>query len=143
MPTYWCHNCMVSASLVSVASPLSLTSGSYMVGKYMKHTAPSPNPAYKKRSIFNDPTYQAYETYIVNTAASGFLELDDAGHKNVIWLAGSTIGVYYESGSYIAPTDGVKLVFPENDQKLHAFSISSSTNKVVLCSVCGRPIPLF
>jgi hypothetical protein len=143
MPQYWCHDCMSSGSLITPASPTSLSGGSYMLSKYMKHTAPAPDPKERKQSIFNDRTYQAYEKYVVNTAASGFLEINDSGQKNVIWLAGSTLGIYYENGNYVAPTDGVKLVFPENDTRLHAFSISASPGQVVYCATCGRSIPLF
>ena len=141
MAQYYCHQCAISNSLVSPVSPSSLTDTPYKAGKFMKHTAPSASVVYSINSIFNDPTYKTYENHVVNATASGFLEIDDWGRKNIIWFAGSQIGVEYHNGVFVAPTDGVKLVLPEDDSRLHAFSIGSSPLQSMLCASCGRPIP--
>ncbi len=107
----------------------------------MKHTAPSASAVYPINSVFNDSTYQSYENHIVNAAASGFLEIDDKGRKNIIWFAGSQIGVEYHNGVFVTPTDGVKLVLSEDDNRLHAFSIGSSPLQSASCAFCGKLIP--
>lgn len=143
MAQYYCHQCAISKSLVTPVSPSSLTDTPYKAGKFIKHTAPSASSIYPINSVFNDPTYQAYENHFVNAAASGFLEIDDHGRKNIIWFAGSQIGVEYHNGVFVAPTDGVKLVLPEDDNRLHPFSIGSSPMKSALCASCGRLIPFW
>jgi hypothetical protein len=142
MSQYYCHQCAISNSLVSPASPSSLISGSYQLDKFIAHTAPSASHLEKDiNSVFSDPTYKGYSTYVVNTTASGFLEIDSGGHKNLIWFAGSQTGIEYRKGAFFAPSDGVKVVWPENDDKLHAFPIASSPLQSVVCTLCGRPIP--
>ena len=143
MTQYYCHQCAISNSLVRPASPSSLNDTPCKMDKFIKHTAPSASAIYPINSVFNDPTYQAYENHVVNAAASGFLEIDDLGRKNIIWFAGSQIGVEYHDGVFVAPTDGVKLVLPEDDDRLHAFSIGSSPLRSTLCASCGRPIPFW
>ncbi len=107
----------------------------------MKHS--SPTASYNLNSVFSDPTYQAYSGYIVNTVASGLLEVDDQGRKNLMWFAGSQNGVEYRSGTFTAPTEGVKVVWSENESKLHAFPIAASPHRIEVCASCGNPIPLF
>jgi hypothetical protein len=141
MPQYYCHQCAISNSLVRPASPSSLTDTPYKLCKFIKHTAPSASAVYSINSVFNDPTYQAYENYVVNATASGFLEIDYQGRKSIIWFAGSEIGVEYHNGVFVAPTDGVKLVLPEDVSRLHPFSIGSSPLKSTSCASCGRSIP--
>jgi len=109
----------------------------------MKHTAPCSSAIYPINSVFKDPTYETYENHIVNAAASGFLEIDDRGRKNIIWFAGSQIGVEYNDSVFVAPTDGVKLVLPEDENKIHAFSIGSSPMQSTTCASCGRTIPFW
>lgn len=140
MPQYYCHRCMISNSLVIPASPSSLAGTQYQLSKFIKHTAPSASSS-RTHSVFNDPTYQAYSTYVVNTAASGFLEIDDWNRENLIWFAGSQTGVMYQNGSFVAPADGIKVVLPESDPMIHAFPIASSPLRSVVCDTCGRPIP--
>ena len=143
MPQYYCHQCAISGSLVTPASPVSLTGTEYLLGKFIKHTAPSSIASDSIHSVFTDPTYKTYEGYVVNTAASGFLEIDNNKKKNLIWFAGSRIGVQYRNGKFDAPADGVKLVLPENENKIHAFSLPASPLQSVSCASCGRAIPVY
>ncbi|MCI0558924.1 MAG: hypothetical protein MN733_10545 [Nitrososphaera sp.] len=139
MPKYYCHE--HSSSLVTPASPSSLTGSQYQLDKFVKHTAPT--ASYHLNSVFAGPTLQAYSTYVVNTAASGFLEVDDQGRKNLIWFAGSQNGVEYRNGAFSAPTAGVKVVWPEDDNKLHAYPIAASPLRIEVCASCGKQIPMF
>ena len=143
MAQYYCHQCAISGSLVRPVSSSSLTDTLYKADKFIKHTPPSASAVYSINSVFNDSTYQTYESYVVNAAASGFLEIDNRGRKNIIWFVGSQVGVEYHNGVFVAPTDGVKLVLPEDESKLHAFSIGSSPLQSRSCASCGKPIPFW
>lgn len=138
---YYCHQCATSSLMIDPASPSSLTDNSYKLDKFIKHTAPSCLAGII--SVFSNPTYSSYSTYVVNTAASGLLEIDARGRKNVIWFAGSQTGIEYRNGAFFAPSDGVKIVWPENDSKLHAFPIASSPLQSAVCASCGKLVPLY
>jgi len=143
MAQHYCHQCAMFNSLVSPVSPSSLIDTCYKFGKFMKHTAPSASAVYPVNSFFDDPTYHTYENYVVTTAASGFLEIDDCGRKNLIWYAGSRIGAEYHGGMFVAPTEGVKLVLSEDDSSIHAFSIGASPSRTGFCDSCGKPVPFW
>jgi hypothetical protein len=139
--SYYCTQCRISGSLIRPASPSSLIDTPYQVDKFSKHTAHSASAVYSINSVFDDPTYQTYQNYVMNAVASGFLEMDERGRKNIIRFAGSQIGKEYHNGMFTAPTEGVKLVLPEDENKLHAFSIGSSPLRTAPCASCGRSIP--
>jgi|SRR3990172_4773077 len=141
MPQYYCHDCSTLLGLVTPASPSSLTGTSYQLSKYIKHTTPT--GTYPLNSVFNGPDYETYSQYVVTGSASGLLEIDDRNRKNFIWFAGKRTGAEYRNGVFIAPTDGVKIVLPEDDGKLHAYPIAASPNSVVNCQSCGKPLPLW
>lgn len=140
MPQYFCHACSVSV-LVTPVFPASLTGTSYQLEKYIKHTAPT--GIYTINSVFDDPTYNAYSGYIVTGTISGLLEIDDYGRKNFIWYAGEQTGVEYQNGVFIAPASGVKIVFPEDDTRLHAFPITAQSGTTNYCANCGAPLPMW
>lgn len=133
---YYCHNCMVSASAITPASPADLTGTQYQLEKFIKHTIPS--ASYPINSVFSDPSFQTYRDYIVNTNASGCLEIDDQGRKNLVWFAGSPVGVTVQNGSAMVPNNAVKVVYPEDEKRMHAFPTASSEIQTRTCRVCGR-----
>lgn len=131
----------MSQGLVKPANPISLTGTSYQLGKFIKHTAPT--GTYPLNSIFNDPTYDMYSGYIVTGTMSGLLEIDNYGRKNFIWYAGETTGAKYRNGIYVAPTNGIKIVLPEDSTRLHAFPILAQPNVINYCLNCGAPLPMW
>lgn len=141
MTQYFCHECQVRLGLMSPANPISLTGTSYQLEKFLKHTAPT--VTYLLNSIFDDPTYTTYSNYIVTGSISGYLEIDHYGRKNLMWFAGERTGAEYRNGIFHAPTNGVKIVLPEDDAKLHAFPIVASPNSVDYCKSCGKPHPMW
>ena len=143
MAQYYCHTCSISRALVHPVSPSSLTDTVYKLDKFIKHTAPAASSVYGITSVFEDPAYYSVESYLVNAAASGFLEIDDRGRCNLIWYAGSRVGAEYHNGVFVAPTDGVKVVLPEDDAKIHTYSIGSSPSRSEFCASCGNPIPFW
>jgi hypothetical protein len=138
MADYYCHACIRSGNLVSIAVPVDLTGTQYQLAKFIKHTIPTGN--YPVNSIFNDRTIQAYHGYIVNTSASGCLEVDDMGRKNMVWVAGKTVGGTIQHNLAVTPNDAVKVVLPENASALHAFPTASSSLRVQTCRACGKQI---
>lgn len=140
MSKFFCHLCSVSG-LITPELPTSLTGTFYQLEKYIKHTAPT--GTYPLNSIFIDPTYNTYSGYIVTGTMSGLLEIDERGRKNYIWYAGETTGAEYRNGIYVAPTNGIKIVLPEDSTRLHAFPILAQANVINYCLNCGAPIPMW
>lgn len=121
--------------------PTSLTGTPYQLGRFIKHTAPT--GTYPINSIFDDPTYDTYCSYIVTGTISGLLEIDDGGRKNFIWYAGKYTGAEYRNGIYVAPTSGVKIVLPEDSTRLHAFPLLAQPRSINHCLNCGSPLPMY
>ena len=135
MTVRYCHQCGVELSLlrdVYTSEPLGT---SYQLGKFMKHTAP--NPLLDVVSVFETTSEGRYRNYIVDAAASGGVELDDAGRRNIVWLAGERTGFRYEAGRLAGPTDGIKVVLSSEARKIHAFPIRAATLTTTYCARCG------
>jgi hypothetical protein len=141
MTQYFCRECQMLLGLVSPANPISLTGTNYQLGRFIKHTAPT--GTYSLNSVFDDPTYTAYSNYIVSGSVSGYLEIDDYGRKNIIWFAGEHTGAEFRNEVFIAPTNGVKIVLPEDDTKIHAFPLKASPGSINYCDSCGKPLPMW
>jgi hypothetical protein len=77
---------------------------------------------------------------VVNSAASGAVEVDDLNRRNIIWYAGETIGASFRNGVADLPTDTMKLVLSSETDRVHAFSISSTEVRTELCAICRRQI---
>jgi hypothetical protein len=138
MPEYFSHDCAISRGLVCPACPASLTGTQYQLDKYIKHTRPTAN--YRINSIFDASSIQAYSGFIINTSASGCVERDDYGRMNMVWVAGSPVGKTIQNGLPILQNDAVKVVLPENAERMHAFPTGSSDLQIRYCIVCGKPV---
>jgi hypothetical protein len=77
---------------------------------------------------------------VVNSAASGAVQIDEAGRRNIIWYAGKVVGAAFKSGVPQVPTDTVKLVLSSETAKIHAFSMSPTEVRARTCVRCGQPI---
>jgi len=141
MTQYFCHECQMLLGLVSPANPISLTGTNYQLERFIKHTAPT--GTYTINSVFADPTYTTYANYIVSGSVSGFLEIDDYGRKNIIWFAGEHTGAEFRNGVFIAPTNGIKIVLPENAAWIHAFPLTGNPDAINYCDSCGKPLPMW
>jgi hypothetical protein len=107
----------------------------YQLVKFMKHTVPS--GLYEAVSVFESTSTGRYERHIVDAGASGAVEIDDVGRRNIIWLAGECTGFRWERGVLQGPQDGIKVVFSSESGKVHAFPIDASTLKTEHCARCG------
>lgn len=144
MSDYYCHKC--ASSILGFVQPSDITSlsaTSYQLGKFVEHTAPASSALSKPvNSIFDDPSYAGYKKYIINTAASGWVEQDKKGRTNLVWYAGKKTGVEYRNGAFYAPANGVKVVLFDNAFTIHAFPFfTPSKLKTVKCLNCGASIP--
>lgn len=135
MPKYYCHRCGVSLGKITPVSSSRLDDNLYKLEKFIKHTAPS-SLEQKLHSVFDDPSYSTYTDYVVNTSASGFVEEDDQGRTNMIWYAGSRVGITYRNGIFAVPADAVKLVYHDNDEKIHLIPLQSAPYKTARCENC-------
>jgi hypothetical protein len=102
-----------------------------------------PTGNYPVNGVFSDPTYAVYSGYIASSLNAGFLEIDNQNRKNLVWYAGKEVGVEIRSGVFTAPAQGVKVVLPEDDSRLHAFPITGNSGTIVHCQYCRKPIPLW
>jgi hypothetical protein len=134
----YCHQCTLDLGIVRAASPESLTGTQYQLGKFLKHTAPT--GTYPVNSVFDNPAYEAYQSYVVSAASSGSALVRDDGRVNLLWLAGRQIGVRLEGGQVIAPADLVVLVLVDDQYHMHAYPEISSGLGVYDCDNCGRNV---
>lgn len=116
-----------------------MDTSSYQVEKFIKHTAPT--GLYPVNSVFEHRDWPTVKDYFVVTAASGCLEIDDQGRKNLIYFAGRKVGLRYENGVFTAPCSGVKLVCTEDAWRIHGFP-SEFHPESRQCAACGRAVPI-
>jgi hypothetical protein len=141
MPLHYCHECARKHKLIAPTMPGSGSvpaSRTYSLEKFIKHTAPT--GAYAVNSVFNDPSWATYQNYLVAGAASGCLQIDDAGRKNLLFFAGKETGLTFQSGAPTISCSGVIVVCSETSGKIHAFpnSIPAESQK---CALCGTLVP--
>ena len=143
MSDYYCHNCASLMGFVRPNNITSLSATSYQLGKFMEHTAPSSSALLKPvNSVFENTNYPNIKEYIINTTASGWVEVDEKGRKNFAWYAGEKTGIEYRNGAFFAPADGVKVVLSDNSFKIHGFPFSGASKlNTVRCQNCGKSIP--
>jgi len=139
MAEYYCHECSIKRGFLNnEIRDFNPTGSTYQLEKFYKHTVPPKCSG--TISVFDMPENQRYKDYIVNTLASGCVEFDDQGRKNVIWVAGRTQGYIFKDGVIQGDADGVKEVLTEDSEKIHAFPTGSAQLSKEKCVDCGRDI---
>jgi len=139
MKEYYCYRCAAKYGILpSFPENFSATENTYKLEKFIKHTIPPDCSG--TISIFDEPNCEKYKNYIVNTMASGCVEIDEQGRKNIVWMAGKETGFTFVDGELKGPTDGVKVVLPDNPQKLHAYPTGSCSLRTEKCKICGEPV---
>lgn len=142
MIKHYCRNCGLSLGLIQYVDPITDFTGSvgsYKFDKYFKHTS-LPVSASSVISVFDQTDYDTYRDYIISTAISGSVEIDDKGRTNLIWFAKKPTGQATQLGQPNQSTDGVKLVLHDNPLKIHAFPTGSSGFSSAKCDGCGDPV---
>jgi hypothetical protein len=136
---YYCINCAIAGGQLKPAVPTNLFDTQYQLEKYLKHTAPS--SPYGFNSVFSDPSTVAYRNYIVTAVSSGHVQVHTSGRVNVIWVASEGTGISYQNGKFYFNADAVKVVFQDDQFKIHGYPTQSSELVGHACCVCGRVIP--
>jgi hypothetical protein len=122
--TYYCHRCAMERGLlqdVYTSEPLPSHTSS---PSFIKHTLPASHPS---ASVFNSTSTGDYADYVVDAAASGAVEFDGHGRRNIIWIAGRQTGFRFHNGALVGPTDAVKVVLSSDATKVHAFAVNSTS----------------
>ena len=138
MAKMYCHNCTIRLGIVRPASPINLTGTQYQLGKLLKHTAPT--GCYPLNGIFDDPSYERYESYVASALSSGSALVHDDGRVSMLWAAGSQIGLRIEQGKPVVPADIVTVVLADDEYHIHAYPDASVHFGVAKCASCGVPI---
>ena len=132
--SHYCHRCAVRLGHLQDVYTSDPLQSAYQLDKFIKHTVPLIHPS---ASVFNGTSTGEYADYVVNTAASGSVEVDALGRRNFIWLAGHPTGFSYMNGILVGPTDGVKVVLSSEATRVHAFPVKSSDLVTGTCASCG------
>lgn len=140
MSTYYCHECARRDGHISPVVPTSglPPASGYLLEKFIKHTIET--SGHPINSVFNDPRWGVYQNYIVAGAASGALEIDDLGRKNLVFFAGRETGLTYANNAFAMSSSGVKVICSEDEAKIHAYPYAIGLG-VQRCATCGRPVP--
>jgi hypothetical protein len=138
MSRYTCIDCAINQNSYNPAIPDKLIGTQYQLDKFLKHTAPASH--YTFNSVFTDSSTVAYRDYIVSAVSSGYVEVDSNNRLNIVWVASKDVGITYQDGLLYCPSDAVKVVFHDNEYKIHAFPIPSSGLTARHCIICGKPI---
>lgn len=137
--THYCHPCAARLGHLQDVYTSDPLQTEYQLEKFVKHTIPPSHPCW---SVFNSTSTGDYANYVVATAASGTVELDARGRRNIIWLAGQPTGFAYDKdGALVGPTDGVKVVLSSEATRVHAFPVNTSNLATQVCASCGRLVP--
>lgn len=137
VPTVYCHSCSAELGhLIAYTSDILGTN--YQLGKFIKHT--TPDPRYPVQSVFQSSSTAQYENFVVNSAASGIVEFDGKGRRNIVWVAGRDTGFRFENGRLVQPQDAVKVVLSTATGLIHAYPENSTTFNSLRCARCDRPV---
>ena len=141
MSTYYCHECARNSNMVMPITPTSglvPASGTYALEKFIKHTAPASD--YDVNSVFTNPDWPTYQNYLVAATASGCLQIDDNGRKNLLFCANKQTGQTLQSGAAPVICSGVIVVCSEKPAKIHAFP-NALPARTEPCANCGKLVP--
>jgi hypothetical protein len=100
---YYCHSCAIKLKLLGNERTTSILGSTYQFDKYTKHTMPK--SSYHLVSIFDNPSTALYAQYVVNAVFAGSVQIDDAGRKNITWVAGKKVGAVYVDGTMKLPAN--------------------------------------
>lgn len=138
MAACYCHPCSAKLGLLNDVYTSEPLGTQYQLTKFMKHTVPS--TCHDVVSVFESTSTGRYEQYVVDAGASGAVEIDDRGRRNIVYLAGERAGFRWERGVLQGPQDGIKVVLSSESGRVHAFPIEPSALRTGRCTRCGGPI---
>lgn len=143
MIKYYCRDCGLHLGYIHFVDPITDFTGSvgsYLFSKFLKHTT-LPVIGSSIVSVFDNATnYDIYKDYLIDTANSGSVEIDEKNRINLIWFANKQTGQTFKNGKFNYLTNGVKLVLHNDIEKIHPFPTSSHGFLNEFCNSCGKPI---
>src|SRR5262245_4126882 len=131
---YYCHRCATRLGFLQDVYTSAPLQSEYQLAKFVKHTVPLSHPF---ASVFNSTSTGDYANYVVDAGASGAVELDAHGRRNIVWIAGRQTGFDFHNGVLVGPMDGVKIVLSSEATRVHAFPVSSTSLATHSCASCG------
>jgi len=139
MSVYYCHDCASSMGELRDICSSAPISSTYQLDKYIKHTVPS--SSHTIQSILDNASTTLYRDYMVNAVASGAVEIDDYGRKNIIYVASTCgIGATFQNGRFVRSNNMIKVVLPSDPNMIHSFTDNSTNYSTEFCASCGKPI---
>ena len=91
MSQYYCRACAIALGYIdpNYFPPANLTGDAqgYQLDKFLKHTQLGYYTG-GQTSLFSNPDYENYRTYILGTMLSGCVERDSQGRQNLVYWAG-------------------------------------------------------
>src|SRR5882724_1652813 len=98
--TYYCHRCAARLGYLQDVYTSDPLQSPYQLVKFMKHILPL---SHQSASVFNSTSSGDYANYVVDAGASGAVELDAQGRRNIILIAGRPTGFSYVAGALVGP----------------------------------------
>jgi hypothetical protein len=143
LPTYLCFDCSKRLGYSSTAAEiqaggLAQINTQEQLDWFWKHTAPA--KGYPINSVFVDPSSTNYCNYMVSTMAAGCVEFDDRGGKCFILFAGSTTGLQFNNGVFVAECNGYRCVLTESSTTCHMYAYNFKP-EIRICRECHRALP--
>lgn len=135
----YCHDCSVKLEVIQIVIPEPLIGNQYQRGKFNKHTLPTAQ--FNLISVFDTPSSDDYRGFIELAAFSGsaFVD-DDMNRKNMLFSAGSPIGLKIFEGKLYTLADTILVACADDPDRIHAFPVPSGDFGTVSCENCGKPI---
>ena len=138
MSEYYCHECAIKRGMLNnEIGDFNPTGTQYQLEKFYKHTVPTKHS--DMVSFFDMSDNKKYKDYFLNTLASGSVEIDDKGRKNIVWVAEKEQGYRFTDGK-ITGDDGVKVVLADDPEKIHAYPTGSADLSTKKCEICEKDI---
>jgi hypothetical protein len=133
----YCHQCAQRLGLLADVYTSAPLQSKYQLNKFTKHTIPHSHPS---ASVFGTTSTGEYVKYVADAAASGSVEIDAYGRRNIIRMPGHPTGFRIDKGATLGPTDGVKVVLSSDAFRVHGFPINSTSLVSNICAACGGAV---
>jgi len=112
---------------------------SYLHKKFKKHTETS-SVNDGVITVFHQNDYDSYSNYLVDTAASGSVEIDNQNRVNILLIGRESVGRLEIDGIYQGNVGACKLVLHTKPEYVHGFPTSSADLHSKICTSCRNAI---
>jgi hypothetical protein len=145
MLQHYCHECASKLSDFNLVAPSTLLAApgdqyptQFQFDKYLKHTLGT--STMQINSLFADPSWPKYQSYLISTLASGCLVISENGRYSMQFMASEKTGITYDPKTGFSSTcSGVAVVCANNSTEVHAYPYNFQFGEWG-CKGCGKPI---